>query len=264
MPGTETINGYTDCQGGPPASTTASTVRATSTNAEGRRASTQSLYTGTTQSINVFYAQLEKKVGLCNVVKTAASMGDDPGGRHVAAECDQASQGTLAAADNMPSFTLGSVGVSPLSMAAAYATRRGPGKYCSPVAIDKIVSDTGQSLAVPSANCHQVLSSDVAEAANYILQGVLTSRYGGHVGGLNSRESAGKTGTSNVENGSDPVRAFAGYTPSLVGYVSVFNPVSPRCATPWADQPAATGWSPAIGLPRRDVRGQRARRRPGT
>ena len=34
-----------------------------------------SLYTGTTLSINVFFAYLEQKVGLCNVVKTAAQMG---------------------------------------------------------------------------------------------------------------------------------------------------------------------------------------------
>ena len=36
---------------------------------------TFTLYNGTTQSINVFYAQLEQKVGLCNVVKTAVSLG---------------------------------------------------------------------------------------------------------------------------------------------------------------------------------------------
>ena len=46
------------------------------TNAEGpQSASTQSLYTATTNSVNVFYAELEKKVGLCNVVHTAANLG---------------------------------------------------------------------------------------------------------------------------------------------------------------------------------------------
>src|SRR5262249_8900148 len=39
---------------------------------------------------------------------------------------------------------------------------------------------------------------------------------------------AGKTGTSNVENGSGtPYAAFAGYTTNLASYTSVFNPVSP-------------------------------------
>ena len=48
------------------------------------------------------------------------------------------------------------------------------------------------------------------------------------MGGLDGRQAAGKTGTSNVANGfGTPYAAFAGYTPSLVGYVSVFNPISP-------------------------------------
>jgi membrane peptidoglycan carboxypeptidase len=73
-----------------------------------------------------------------------------------------------------------------------------------------------------------VLSTDVADAVNYILQGVLTTGTAATVGGLNGREAAGKTGTSNVANGfGTPYAAFAGYTPSLVGYVSVFNPISP-------------------------------------
>ena len=44
-------------------------------NSEGQGTTTDSLYTGTTQSINVFYAHLEQKVGLCNVVKTAVNLG---------------------------------------------------------------------------------------------------------------------------------------------------------------------------------------------
>jgi len=67
----------------------------------------------------------------------------------------------------------------------------------------------------------------VADAVNYILQGVLTT---GTAAGMSlaGREAAGKTGTSNVgNNDGTPYAAFAGYTPTLVGYVSVFNPVSP-------------------------------------
>ncbi len=87
VPGSTTINGYTNCQGGPAGQYNGINGAYNVTNAEGpQSASTQSLYTGTTQSVNVFYAELEKRVGLCNVVKTAVSMGDDQGGRHVAAE----------------------------------------------------------------------------------------------------------------------------------------------------------------------------------
>ena len=68
MPGTQTINGYTNCQGGPAGQYNGINGAYNVTNAEGpQSASTQSLYTGTTQSVNVFYAQMEKRVGLCNV-----------------------------------------------------------------------------------------------------------------------------------------------------------------------------------------------------
>jgi membrane peptidoglycan carboxypeptidase len=228
VPGSTTVTGYTNCQGGPAGVYQGEPGAYNVTNAEGpQSASTQSLYTGTTQSVNVFYAMLEKKVGLCNVVKTAASMG--------LTRADGTSllsrDGSQDSADNIPSFTLGSVNVAPLSMAAAYATVAARGKYCSPVVIGKIVTGTGGSLKVPSANCHQALSTDVADAVNYILQGVLTDGTAAPPsgpGGLAGREAAGKTGTSNVEGGGGtPYAAFAGYTPNLVGYVSVFNPISP-------------------------------------
>jgi membrane peptidoglycan carboxypeptidase len=226
VPGTETINGYTDCQGAPAGNYKGIPGAYNVTNAEGpQSASTQSLYTGTTQSVNVFYAQLEKKVGLCNVVQTAVSMGMT----RVDGTSLLKPDGPLYSADNIPSFTLGSVNVSPLSMAAAYATVAARGTYCAPVAISKIVTASGGTLSVPSAGCHRVLPSGVADAVNYILQGVLVSPgTAATVGGLPGREAAGKTGTSNVENGyGTPYAAFAGYTPNLVGYVSVFNPVSP-------------------------------------
>jgi membrane peptidoglycan carboxypeptidase len=226
VPGSTTITGYTDCQGGPAGNYNGVPGAFNVTNAEGPgSASTQSLYTGTTQSINVFYAELEKRVGLCNVVHTAVDLG--------LTRADGTSllspDGSQDSADNIPSFTLGSVNVSPLSMAAAYATVADRGVYCSPIAISKIVTATGGSMQVPSANCHQVISSDVADAVNYILQGVLTTGTAAAIGGLPGREAAGKTGTSNVTAPGlgTPYAAFAGYTPNLVGYVSVFNPISP-------------------------------------
>ncbi|MGH3255491.1 MAG: transglycosylase domain-containing protein [Streptosporangiaceae bacterium] len=225
VPGSTTIRGYTNCQGGPAGFYKNIPGAYNVTNAEGpKSASTQTLYTGTTQSVNVFYAELEKKVGLCNVVKTAVSLGMSWADGTPLLKGD----GGLASADNFPAFTLGSINVSPLSMAAAYATVADRGVYCAPVAIDKIVADSGARLSVPSANCHRVLSSTVADAVNYILQGVLTTGTAASVGGLPGRQAAGKTGTSNVANGfGTPYAAFAGYTPSLVGYVSVFNPISP-------------------------------------
>jgi membrane peptidoglycan carboxypeptidase len=225
VPGSTTVTGYTNCQGGPAGYYQGQAGAFNVTNAEGPgSASTQSLYTGTTQSVNVFYAELEQRVGLCNVVHTAVDLGMTRADGTSLLRQD----GSQGSADNIPSFTLGSVNVSPLSMAAAYATVAARGIYCAPVAIGKIVNASGHSLAVPSAGCRRALDSGVADAVNYILQGVLTSGTAANIGGLAGREAAGKTGTSNVEGGGGtPYAAFAGYTPNLVGYVSVFNPVSP-------------------------------------
>jgi membrane peptidoglycan carboxypeptidase len=144
---------------------------------------------------------------------------------------------TLDPADDIPSFTLGSVDVSPMSMAAAYAVPAANGIYCSPIVLTKIVNDDGKSLPVPSASCHRAIPVRVAQAVNYILQGVLVN--GTAQGGeLANYPAAGKTGTSNVESGNGtPYAAFAGYTTKLVGYVSVFNPKSPT-QDPMVDESA--------------------------
>ncbi|MBO0819525.1 MAG: hypothetical protein J2P26_01595, partial [Nocardiopsaceae bacterium] len=217
VPGSETISGYRNCQNRPVGSFKV-------TNAEGAGSgSTDSLYTGTTNSINVFFAELEKKVGLCNVVKTASRLGlTTATGKSLLA----------AGADNYPAFTLGVVGVSPLSMAAAYATAASGGTYCAPIALNKVIDSGGRSLPVPSAGCHQAMPHDVANAVNTILQGVLTTGTASSPGGIHGYQTAGKTGTSNVENGhGTPYAAFAGYTTNLVAYTSVFNPISPTTYT---------------------------------
>jgi membrane peptidoglycan carboxypeptidase len=194
-------------------------------NAEGNTKKPEifSLYTGTTQSINIFYGHLEQHVGLCNVVKTAVSLGvTRADGRSLFQGVGNPRSATYQyPADNVTSFTLGSVYVSPMSMAAAYATVASGGKYCTPIAISKIVTATGRQLPVESADCHRVFSAQVADAANYILQGVLTTGTASNRGiGI---PAAAKTGTAN----SGYYAAFAGWTPRLAGYVSVFNPIDP-------------------------------------
>jgi membrane peptidoglycan carboxypeptidase len=216
-----TLGGYYNCHDRP-------TGPFPVANAEGAGKGTYSLYTGTTKSINVFYAHLEQRVGLCNVVKTAVSLGVHradgssllkPAGQRGAADYQ-------LPADDLPSFTLGSVNVSPMSMAGAYATVAAKGIYCTPVAIRAITGIGGVRLPVMPAGCHRVLSASVAEAATYILQGVLTSGTaqgdGISQGGL-AIPAAGKTGTAN----NFEFAAFGGFTPRLAGYVSMFNPSGP-------------------------------------
>ena len=216
VPDSTTVQGFTNCAGQP--LTNGFPVQNDENSSSG--STTYSLYAATAQSINVFFAELEQKVGLCNVVKTAANLGvtwadgtpllkAPPGG---------------IPADDITSFTLGSVTVSPLSMAGAYATMAARGKYCAPVAMTRITTETGASLAVPSANCRQAISPQIADAVNYVLQGVLN--FPGATGaglGLN-RVAAGKTGTAN----NSYYAAFGGYTPNLAAYVSVYHPSPPQ------------------------------------
>ena len=221
VPDSTTVQGFTNCAGQP--LTQGFPVQNDENSSSGSTAYT--LYAATAQSINVFFAQLEQKVGLCNVVKTAANLGVTwaDGTPLLKAPPKSASDPDPVPADDITSFTLGSVTVSPLSMADAYATMAARGKYCAPVAITRITTETGASLAVPSANCHQAISPQVADAVNYVLQGVLN--FPGATGaglGLN-RVAAGKTGTAN----NSEYAAFGGYTPNLAAYVSVFHPTDP-------------------------------------
>jgi membrane peptidoglycan carboxypeptidase len=224
VPYSQTVTGFTDCSGNAAGYTNGESGAWQVVNADPGDHGTYSLYTGTTASINTFYARLERKVGLCNVVRTAQDLGMTWADGTSLLDRDNGQP----PADDTPSFTLGSVNVSPLSMSAAYAAMAARGMYCAPIAIDKIVTDTGGSLAAPSAGCHRAVSSAVADAVNYILQGVLINGTAAGMG-LDGREAAGKTGTSNVRYGNGtPYAAFAGYIPSLTGYVSVFYPQAPE------------------------------------
>ncbi|HCU93306.1 MAG TPA: hypothetical protein DHU96_11475 [Actinobacteria bacterium] len=210
-----TVGPYTNCKG-------QDTAPWQVHNDESERGGHYTLYTGTSFSINVFYAYLEQKVGLCNTIRTAARMGLTwPDGKSLLRP-DRAEHHYLSA-DNDPSFTLGADNVAPIDVAAADATLPSRGIYCHPVAITRImIMTSGQNLPVESAGCHRVLSRRVADAANYILQGDLTSM-GTAPWDAIPRPAAAKTGTADQY-----VSAFfVGYTPDLLGTVWVGNPADP-------------------------------------
>jgi membrane peptidoglycan carboxypeptidase len=212
-----TVSPYFNCHGGfvPPY---------TVVNAEGPQgAATYTIYQGTVESINAFYATLEQRVGLCNVVKTAVSLGmTRADGTSLLRRDPHLPASNNLSADNYPSFTLGSEYVSPMSMADAYATLAARGIYCHPIPILAIVDGSGRHLPVESAHCHRVLSAGIADAANYVFRGVLGPSGTGWNRGIGI-PAAAKTGTADHGH----YAAFAGYTPRLCGYVSVFNPRYP-------------------------------------
>ncbi len=209
-----TVAPYYNCKGQP---TSPWSVH----NDESERGGHYTLYTGTTFSINVFFAYLEQKAGLCNVVKTAAQMGLTwPDGKSLLKPDPK--EHHRYSADNDPSFTLGADNVAPLDVAAADAVLPARGIYCHPIAITTITTMSGTSLPVESPSCHRVLSTAIADAANYILQGDLTS-FGTAPNDAIGRPAAAKTGTAD----SYVSAFFVGYTPDLLGAVWVGNPADP-------------------------------------
>lgn len=220
------VGPFHNCQGVPTSDATGPPGFFTLRNAEApfKGQEVWQLNLATVASVNVYFANLEKQVGLCNVVKTAAKMGMTRADGTSLLKYDKSLGRNGYSADNDPSFTLGSVGVSPMSMAAAYASVAAGGRYCSPKAITKVVDKmTGKIILAPPDHCYRDMPAGVASAANYILQGVLNNPSGTAFGQGIGRPAAAKTGTAN----GGFYAAFAGYTPTLAGYVSVFNPRNP-------------------------------------
>ncbi|MFN8195450.1 MAG: transglycosylase domain-containing protein [Nocardioidaceae bacterium] len=166
----------------------------------------KTLYTGTRESVNTFFAQLEATTGLCQPFKIAKALGvelTDPKG-------DKRGNG----AERVPSFTLGTPNASPLEMAEAYATFAAHGLHCDSLPVTKIVDSDGKVVKNYKAQCKQVLDAGVADGVNAVLRGVQEPGGFGYQHYLNlSIYSAGKTGTTQDQK----AVWFVGYTPKLVG-----------------------------------------------
>ena len=147
---------------------------------------------------------LEQRVGLCDTIKTAKSLG-----------IKRADGGTL---QEFETFTLGTNEMDPVTVANAYAAIGARGKYCAPMAITQITDRDGKTTAY-EPKCRQALDPEVADAAADVLSGVFTKGTMRGVGGI-GRDAAGKTGTTD-----DYATAwFAGFTPDLAGAVSIGDP----------------------------------------
>ena len=119
-------------------------------------------------SVNTYFMQLELATGMCRVTKMAEKIGVKVGAR-----IGQPPVDIVKKYQDKPSFTLGTVEVSPLSMAEAYATFAARGIHCNPIIISKITTRAGKNLAVPDANCRRVIDKDVADGVNKILKSVV-------------------------------------------------------------------------------------------
>ncbi len=169
---------------------------------------TYNMWSGAAYSVNTFFVELERRAGLCRTVDVAERMG-----------------ATLANGKPLlryPSFTLGSMEVSPLTMAAANATIASHGMYCRPHAVTEIADFEGRALYTDNGACRRAVSREVADATTAILTGVIDGSIGGRTGGPMTlgRDAAGKTGTTD----SNAAVWFAGFTPQIASAVWVGDP----------------------------------------
>jgi penicillin-binding protein 1A len=118
------------------------------------------------------------------------------------------------------SLPLGTFGVSPLNMAAAYGTLAADGVRHDPYYVERIEDRSGNVLYQHQQRGEQVVFPAIARSAISIMKGVLTDGTGVKAR-LADREAAGKTGTTN--NSADVW--FVGFTPELSTAVWIGSPL---------------------------------------
>ncbi len=189
-PGYFPVNEFENCEGPIQSSEIYTPGNSTSSS------SNPNLYEGTQKSVNTFFVNLEKEIGICGPWKMANKLG-------IKLPKEYASR---------PSFTLGVADVSPLDMAQAYATFAARGIHCEARPVTEIADIDGNVLKTYDKSCTQAIASPIADAVNDVLRGVVAP--GGFGAPLNpGQPAAGKTGTTN-----DNLSVwFAGYTPNLAG-----------------------------------------------
>jgi penicillin-binding protein 1A len=170
---------------------------------DGEYPGSMSIRSATLRSDNVIFAKLTLDVGPERVASMARRLG------------------IRTPLEPYPSLGLGSIEVSPLEMASAYATLAAGGIYSEPMAIRKVIladgkEDTQVGWGVPRRT--RVIADWVAAEVTDILQDNIEA---GGTGGAAyiGRPAAGKTGTTDLHTDA----WFCGYTPNLsttvwVGY----------------------------------------------
>ncbi|MER3408775.1 MAG: glycosyl transferase [Thermoleophilia bacterium] len=170
---------------------------------DGTYAGPISVRRATLRSDNTVYAQLTLDVGSEAVAATARKLGV---------------RTALAA---VPSIGLGSLAVSPLDMASAYATLAAGGIYSQPMAIRRVVLPSGREdkeVGWGKPRRKRVVPDGVAYVVTKILEENIL--YGTGTRARLDRPAAGKTGTTD-----DHADAwFCGYTPNLATAVWVGYP----------------------------------------
>ncbi|MDF1490066.1 transglycosylase domain-containing protein [Tessaracoccus caeni] len=172
----------------------------------------------TQSSVNTYFIQLERDVGICASIDAAQAMG-----------VKRADGVDMRKEARFPAWVLGTSYVTPLSMAEAYATLANRGVHCKPIILESITTADGRDLKVPSADCERVIPKGVADGVTYILESVIAQGTGKPARIPDWRPQAGKTGTTNEFKSV----WFAGYTPDLAGVAFIAVDTGPASKKFW-------------------------------
>jgi penicillin-binding protein 1B len=113
-------------------------------------------------------------------------------------------------ARSYPAMALGTSEATPLQIASAYTAFANLGIRTTPIAINRITTGTGVTIAAPTTQKNEVLRPEVAYVMTSFMKDVVNRGTASKVRGRGLKQVlAGKTGTS--RDG-----WFAGYTPNLV------------------------------------------------
>jgi membrane peptidoglycan carboxypeptidase len=142
-----------------------------------------SALSATVDSVNTSFATMSSFLDLCDIRDLAQKFG-----------VKRADGNELL---YVQASILGTNELSPLTMAAAMSGFANDGIYCSPIAIDRVVvRSTGLSMKVPVSECNRAVSSEVAAAASYAFQLVVSSGTGTQSRTPDQVPLAGKTGST--------------------------------------------------------------------
>ena len=200
-PSSRTFTDFVNCDTGEPFDPV--TVRNSTTSG------TLDMARATAYSTNTYFMAIEERTGICRPAEIAESMGVFLGNGDPLLR--------------VPTLAIGTMEVTPLAMANAYATFAAHGVYCKPVVILDIRDRDGNTIPAPDGDCQRVLKRNVADTVTLMLNGVVDGGIGGRTGAamaLENREVAGKTGTTNES----AAVWFAGYTPQIAAAAWVGDP----------------------------------------
>ena len=153
-------------------------------NNESSEGGEMSVLNATEQSVNTAFMQMATQLDLCNIAQVAEALGV-----HSASP-------TINPFQIVPSMVIGTNYISPLTMATAYAGIANNGVFCTNVAIDKITTTTGASVAVPKSTCTQAIPATVAAAMAWTLEHVITDGTATSADPYDGTPILAKTGTT--------------------------------------------------------------------